>query len=369
MGFIQIIMLLCLTLLPARGSVPSIAKEDPPARIYALAISGALSSDELKALADLFQKRNLTLVYDQEYIPFVAQNPKDDDATHDYRHIDAIRALGPYLRDCIDQAYRFNNKSPFPLKPSFSLSTPKDSPSPYSVLWAQKGASGAMDFMGRFDFWLPPFGKDSLIPTAEELHQWVKKNVVPQLPLLIGGQDLTSWHWVWHRLGVPSLYGPNLDHTSKKTLEKLTSSFHFNDLDVWQGLSEKPCKGKIIGGDMEQVILNLGTNSCQPSLDGYWLFVEGKDLAFQRYRDFLTALTRSGLLEKAHGVIFGHLTLATLSIDDVQAFAKDLLPPGLPLFHNPHLGSYKDCQPLFFGTSTTVTGTKLSIYNPYTFKL
>ena len=129
---------------------------------------------------------------------------------------------------------------------------------------------------------------------------------------VLGFSDITLLHALLHRAGSPSIHGimaAQLAAEPYRESADLLKTLLFEGsvsypLDQWESL---PREGMITGGSLSMVVDTLGT-SLQADMKGKVVFLEETGEGIYKVDRMLTHLYRSGILDGARGVLFGHFT-------------------------------------------------------------
>ncbi len=162
--------------------------------------------------------------------------------------------------------------------------------------------------------------------------------------LLVGYSDVTALHlWMWRVAGIRTIHGPTLDDllsTRALTVTALTNALTQPQPDAQLGagvtrtMVEGRAVGRLVGGNLSLVQQSIGTPWEAP-VDGAILLLEETKDPMSVVDERLVHLRSSGLLRRAAGVVFGHLTVDRSEEIEFTDFLKDLVSDlGIPVLTN-----------------------------------
>lgn len=139
--------------------------------------------------------------------------------------------------------------------------------------------------------------------------------------LVIGFSDLTPLlGYINSKFDIPCLYGPVVAQLSSCDEETITSfsgalTGEFpKEMKGLKILKEGNADGCLVGGCLSLLATSMGTGY-QLKTKGSIIFIEDHGERVYRYDRMLTQLKNAGLFEKAKGIVFGPMKLASDEID------------------------------------------------------
>lgn len=161
---------------------------------------------------------------------------------------------------------------------------------------------------------------------------------------LVGYSDVTALHlWMWRVAGVRTIHGPTLDDLLSPrapTVTRLVSALTVPQPDTLfgHGVARTMCRGRatgrLVGGNLSLVQQSIGT-AWEVPVDGAILLLEETKDPMSVADERLLHLRTSGLLSRASGVVFGHLTLDRSEEIEFRDFLLDLVSDlGVPVLMN-----------------------------------
>ncbi|HEX7939882.1 MAG TPA: LD-carboxypeptidase [Gemmatimonadaceae bacterium] len=161
---------------------------------------------------------------------------------------------------------------------------------------------------------------------------------------LVGYSDVTALHlWMWRVAGLRTFHGPTLDDLLSPrapTVAALASALTTPrpDVPLGSGIAAVMCPGhatgRLVGGNLSLVQQSIGTPWEVP-VDGAILLLEETKDPMSVADERLLHLRTSGLLSRASGVVFGHLTLDRSEEVEFKEFLLDLVSDlGIPVLMN-----------------------------------
>lgn len=134
---------------------------------------------------------------------------------------------------------------------------------------------------------------------------------------LIGFSDITVFHGMTQRLGIPSIHAVlpyNLYKKTPEALQSLHDALTGNPLHYeWQAnpvmntMHDTSIKGKIVGGNLSVLYGMLGSNTF-PETEGNILFIEEVDEYIYHVERMMYGLRRAGKLSHLKALVVGGLT-------------------------------------------------------------
>ena len=159
--------------------------------------------------------------------------------------------------------------------------------------------------------------------------------------VLIGYSDVTALHlWLYRFAHLRTFHGPTLDDLLSVRVPTLASlvaavTTPRPDTRLGEGVARavRPGRavGPLVGGNLSLVQQSIGTPYEVP-VDGAILFLEETKDPMSVADERLLHLRMSGLLRRASGVVFGHLSLDRSEKDEFEDFLVDLVSDlGVPV--------------------------------------
>lgn len=177
---------------------------------------------------------------------------------------------------------------------------------------------------------------------------------------LVGYSDVTALHlWMYRFARLRTFHGPTLDDLSPVRVPTVTSlvtalTTPRPDARLGDGVARamRPGRatGRLVGGNLSLVQQSIGTPYEVP-VGGNILFLEETKDPMSVADERLLHLRMSGLLARASGVVFGHLSLDRSEKDEFEDFLFDLVSDlGVPVLMDFPAGHKFPNLTLPFGT-------------------
>lgn len=229
--------------------------------------------------------------------------------------------------------------------------------SPSKALWALLGGFGAAEGVAILEC-------NSFVPPTHP-------------KLIIGFSDITALHLLADTWGWPSLHAPVLSFgkevfsvTQEEVNHKADLSsvikilkgelsdleYNFEVIHPGNGPMNAPILGSVMGGNLSIIENHSGTKTALKGKDRF-IFLEDTPENGKRLNRRLVNLLRTGVFNKAKGIIIGYLPIEEFenspqaTKDAIHHFVKQfLLPRGIniPVIYSPRFGhgDYNDVLPL-----------------------
>jgi muramoyltetrapeptide carboxypeptidase len=239
---------------------------------------------------------------------------------------------------------------------------------------AGSGAQRAVSFM---KYWSDPsvsaliavrggYGSVHLLPHLQ------MSSLVATPKLFIGYSDNTSvLSWLTCQGGIPGLHGPMLEGRLAKGVDGYDEHSFLATAGGAKGLELAPegmevlrrgqARGRLFGGTLAQLVASLGTPFAFSPPEGCVLFLEDVNERPYRIDRMLTQLRLSGILGRAHALVFGEMRGCdepggtVTSRDVISAMTADF--PGPVLFGFPSGHTAGPCWTLPLGVEVRVEST------------
>jgi muramoyltetrapeptide carboxypeptidase len=151
----------------------------------------------------------------------------------------------------------------------------------------------------------------------------------------VGYSDITALHlWLNRRAGLRTFHGPTIDDlvpgakdpSLASLLTALTVPQPATKLGRGVSRAVRPgrASGRLVGGNLSLVQQSIGT-PYEVQVDEAILFLEETKDPMSVVDERLLHLRASGLLPRARGIVFGHLSLDRSEEDEFEDFVLDLV--------------------------------------------